>query len=1457
MTGVNLGTLFAKLLLEDDFSGTFQKYLSEQDKAHKKSQAVADGFKVMGAALTAVATASVGAAVSMNKNMANIATLVPDNTKRINELKGAVQGMAVELGKGTDDLAGGLYELISSLGDTADNIKILEINAKAASAGLATTQDAINFTTAVTKTYGDTSAAAFQKVSDLGFQAVNLGKTTFPELAQSIGRVAPLAKETGVSMEEMFAVVATATGVTGNTNEVMTQMAAAITAVVSPTAELEDVYQKMGVASGEALIKQRGLTGALQDISKAAKEADVPLINLLGRKEAWIIASSLAGAQADSFSQKMKSMGNVVGATETALRQQTQGIAESSHQWNQWKASVEVAAQKVGDAILSNLPGPLATAAVGFSEMGGQAVASAGSLAQVAIAAKMLGGGNIIGNIGAAANAMTGLTGAASAARLGLIAVGVAIAAWSFAKIYEAIGLLNELRVQSNTLEAEQKTQAQKTADIIDDVRRKTGQTVSSLEDALRVLNQYNRGLTGQAATVTEAATKQFAAWQHGKNAADALGMSTANLARTQKIATEETEKANGTFNPFAESLKKVNDEVRNLSATQRQSIRDGQAMGRNAEEIAKELNKIPGASKVSTEGVQAFMTSAMGAAKATKSATEEIKNLAEQMLGLDAVKDAGNLSKVFGAGDVGFLDPAQIESAITTLQAALSAVERLGVSGAKVTDEQVRGWKDTAKALMAAKNGYEEADREFKGLAEGGIKKIDARLTQATASSDELEKSLKKLKARTADRQFTEGLSEGFREAVYRGREFVDQLEELDYAIEHEANPSLRAMMVEFRNLKADEAADELGKMVYATEEFKAVLIALTPLIPGFAGLVTDVGEASEGSEKKVRKFRGEVESLKGAFTGEAGARFFENLVGNLTASIGNGDSKLQVFQQVGQSIVNQISKGIAANAASSIGGIAGSLAGAGAGMVLGLAFTEAMWHITRGDQERKMAEAADKMRTQIFGQVANGSKQLFEQMLQRAGQTAREIQVIMETGDPEQLSRTWDGAARALQEYNNELKGLERMASGAGMIGQSFGMKMDKSKEAQSKPFEEMQKAAIEAMKAAGAAQSEIDAQLAAFAEQNKNRVYTATEEQITQYNRLGTIVGGTIANLAGRTGDLVGATLANKDAILELLEAQKTFGLEGVTTGATQTVIDLYKTIIENEDVMLSLQGTTQGLTGMSDAMLQNTELANAFGNQLAEDLAELQARGVDTAQAFAMAAPALQRLWELQKEGKVALDETTTAMLAQAEQQGVVGDQMRDVNEQILDVLTQIRDMFSDEIPRAVPRTTEAVRTGATAQQRAAAQTATAWTDSGRDMSEGIRRSYDNMVRDGGTAVDRMKEKLKGLPTQFPIDVEWNIEELILPDPGTLEVPVEFEMGEGRSPWDEQFPGSGGMPPRNPAYDTAGAMAPAGAMEGGRGTQTIILERDGQKDLQFTAENLPDYVRIRAGNTVLGV
>ena len=285
-----------------------------------------------------------------NASMANVASLGVASG-RVTELKSNIQDMAAVVGKDTGDLAGGLYQVESAFGDTADTANILKTNAMAAAAGLATTEEAIALTSAVTKGYGDTTGAAVQKVADLALQTVALGQTTFPELAASIGKVTPLTASLGVSQEELFAVMATGTGVTGGAAEVSTQLRGVLQSLMAPTADMTKLMARMGYQSGAAMIKGEGLQGTINAIVAAASASGLPLQSYLGSIEGQTLAMALAGPQSDAFAQKLAAMGSVAGMTDKAFAAQTQGINKVGFTMKQVSIKAEVMAQKIGDGL--------------------------------------------------------------------------------------------------------------------------------------------------------------------------------------------------------------------------------------------------------------------------------------------------------------------------------------------------------------------------------------------------------------------------------------------------------------------------------------------------------------------------------------------------------------------------------------------------------------------------------------------------------------------------------------------------------------------------------------------------------------------------------------------------------------------------------------------------------------------------------------------------------------------------------------------------------------------------------------------------------------------------------------------------------------------------------------------------------------------------------------------------
>lgn len=319
-----LGTLLVRMALDAaDFAGGVEQAENKLSAAGSRMGALGGKLSVgVTLPLLGAATAATAFATDFNASMANVQSLgVP--LARVTELKDSVQDMAIATGKSTEDLAGGLYEVVSAFGDSADSALILQSNAKAAAAGLATTTDAIKLTAAVTKGYGDSSAAAVQQVADLAFQTVNLGQTTFPELAANMGKVVPIAAALGVSQQELFAQMATLTGVTGNAAEVSTQLRATYQAILAPSDEM--AKQLSGIATQlerQGKLADSGLVDSWRAATATLQAGEAAVMAAKQQLQALEAQMSTAGSQAATLKDAIAAQRLETDRQRLALQQQ-------------------------------------------------------------------------------------------------------------------------------------------------------------------------------------------------------------------------------------------------------------------------------------------------------------------------------------------------------------------------------------------------------------------------------------------------------------------------------------------------------------------------------------------------------------------------------------------------------------------------------------------------------------------------------------------------------------------------------------------------------------------------------------------------------------------------------------------------------------------------------------------------------------------------------------------------------------------------------------------------------------------------------------------------------------------------------------------------------------------------------------------------------------------------------
>ena len=316
---------------------------------------------------------------------------------------------------------------------------------------------------------------------------------------------------------------------------------------------------------------------------------------------------------------------------------------------------------------------------------------------------------------------------------------------------------------------------------------------------------------------------------------------------------------------------------------------------------------------------------------------------------------------------------------------------------------------------------------------------------------------------------------------------------------------------------------------------------------------------------------------------------------------------------------------------------------------------------------------------------------------------------------------------------------------------------------------------------------------------AEDVKAKLAAMGEVGQAEFERIGTFAAAAFAGLVKETGDAIGAIQRLGPTFQVLQDGVEKFGL--TSTGTIDALISMFALVNDavTGPILQAIQTTGQIFAGLQEGGILTAELFQTVATDIGASFRELEAKGGDVAKAMALSQPVLQRLWEAQQTYGAITDETTAKLLEQAEQQGLVGAHMKDVNQKILDVLIAIADVFGAKIPE-----------GMRATQRAATETA-----------QDIQREFGNIK----------------IPN-IQVDVDFNVGKLPNPD-FTESVRPLASGGIVRRPT-LALVGEAGPEAVIPLSQLAN-VSPSG------GEMTAIFEIDGRQVAAATVPYLPGEIR----------
>lgn len=258
------------------------------------------------------------AAAQFETSTAMVATIADTSQKSLSSISKEVRSYSNETGEAASDMAEATYQAISASISTADAAAFAGTATKLAVGGFTSATTAVDVLTTAINAYGLAASDATQ-LSDYLITTQNLGKTSVDQLAQSVGKVIPLASAYNVQMDNLSSAYAVLTANGIATAESGTYLKSMLNELGDTGSGVSEVLLNSTGKTFAQLMEQGYSLGDVMAMLGNAVDGDSTAFNALWNStEAGIGALSLFNAGADKYNSVLESMRTSAGATEKA-----------------------------------------------------------------------------------------------------------------------------------------------------------------------------------------------------------------------------------------------------------------------------------------------------------------------------------------------------------------------------------------------------------------------------------------------------------------------------------------------------------------------------------------------------------------------------------------------------------------------------------------------------------------------------------------------------------------------------------------------------------------------------------------------------------------------------------------------------------------------------------------------------------------------------------------------------------------------------------------------------------------------------------------------------------------------------------------------------------------------------------------------------------------------------------
>lgn len=330
MTTGAIANLYARLDLQN---APFVRKLGESERALYTSgqQMERSGEKVAGVGnklsvgltlpLVAAGAAAIKTSMDFETTFSRMQGLAGVSADEVAGLRDEVLSLSGETTRSPQELAESLYFIRSAgiSGQTA--LDTLEQSAKAAAAGLGSTVDVADAVTSAINAYGAENLSAAE-ATDVLTATVREGKAEASSFTPVFGRLLPVAKELGVSFDQVGAGLAYLTRTTGDASMAGTQLAGIMRKLLVPSQAAREQLDEMGLSADSLrqMVREQGLLATLEELeSRAGGGVADAFQKLFEDADAVTGALQIVGDESGAVQATFANLEGSTGATDSAF----------------------------------------------------------------------------------------------------------------------------------------------------------------------------------------------------------------------------------------------------------------------------------------------------------------------------------------------------------------------------------------------------------------------------------------------------------------------------------------------------------------------------------------------------------------------------------------------------------------------------------------------------------------------------------------------------------------------------------------------------------------------------------------------------------------------------------------------------------------------------------------------------------------------------------------------------------------------------------------------------------------------------------------------------------------------------------------------------------------------------------------------------------------------------------